>query len=83
MHISMLQVQCFQTYYCIDALFSIISVLYRDLNSTVAWLAQETASRFHRLTGLQCVLSIMLGDGSVPSPDDSVTLLLSSNEEVL
>lgn len=79
----MLQVQCFQTYYYIAALFPNISVLYRDLNSTVAWLAQETASRYHRLTGLHCVLSIMLGDGSVPSPDDSVTLLLSSNEEVL
>lgn len=56
--------------------------LYRDLNSTVTWLAQETASRYQRLTGLQCALSIQLGDGSVLSPDDPVTLLLSSKEEV-
>jgi hypothetical protein len=60
----------------------LLFIYCRDVNSTVSWLAQETASRYHKLTGLQCTLSIQLGDGSVLSPDDPITLLLASNEEV-
>ncbi|XP_061196939.1 tonsoku-like protein [Saccostrea echinata] len=60
----------------------LVPVFEKDVSSTVSWLAQETASRYYKLTGLQCILSIQLGDGSVLSPDDPVTLLLSSNEEV-
>ncbi|XP_062583507.1 LOW QUALITY PROTEIN: tonsoku-like protein [Saccostrea cucullata] len=60
----------------------LVPVFEKDVNSTVSWLAEETASRYYKLTGLQCVLSIQLGDGAVLSPDDPVTLLLSSNEEI-
>ncbi|KAJ8302574.1 hypothetical protein KUTeg_018970 [Tegillarca granosa] len=54
-----------------------------NIDKTISWLAKETSQRYYSLCGLQPLLTLSTKDGAFLSPDDPISLVLSTNEEIV
>ncbi|XP_064599134.1 tonsoku-like protein [Liolophura sinensis] len=60
----------------------LIPVPASDVERPISWLAQQTSQRYYNLYGARPLVQLCTQDGAVLSPDDTISLVLTTGEEV-
>ncbi|XP_064646100.1 tonsoku-like protein [Lineus longissimus] len=60
----------------------LIPVPNNDGTKTMSWLIDEVVQRYYNLHGLRPIISLKTKDGAMLSPDDFVSFVLDTNEEL-